>query len=501
MQSARNTPNRTNEGPVKSPLSDSAPLPNSPVARNYLNLFKRTPTSRPLSTASESSSRKTSGSDHGGPAPWPLRHRTHHHVRSSVTSPAPLKSTAVTGSPITRSNCRFHKISIPVDDDNDGTKVNFVVPGCALGNQETMEEQGIEDCGPSTPEEEHIMVTNLEHLEPALVNKLIILVGASLFNEGVCGYIEKPNVPKVSRSAPTRNKSLKGSLRRSSTETKPDLHETDEGRALSPRTKAKSRSRSNVRHGDRAYKPPADGSESGGSTQDEPTHKRSRRRMSGAPTSSVKFPTLGPESPQKPADAPGSQSAGAYIPISRRMKRARRPADAQPYKPEPKDQESSTDAESGRSPRKRTRRQNAGTTRRTNSSTPTQDRKQAPGEATDPFKPKHELKRLLSPAAANKPGSQSSVLAVLQDSHLPDAKQKELERHIALGDKPGEVVDEDGEHVNMDNLEPAPAKVAVHVDRSAHNEMSKNESSKGTEENASGTKSTTKKSWHKFLRF
>lgn len=482
---------------VKSPLSDSVPLPRSPVARNYQSLIKRIPTSGPLSTASESSSgRKTSGSDHGGPAPWPLRHRTHHHRRPSSSPEVSKSGTSGAGSPMTRSNCRYHKISIPVDDDGD-VRVEFIVPRCALGNQETMEEHGIEDCGLSTPSEEHTMVMNLGDLDPTLINKLMVLVGASLLNEGVCGYIEKPTVPKASRSALARSKSLKSSLRKASTDSKTDSPGTDkEGRSSSPRTKPKPRSRASIRHDDRPYKPPADESESDESTGGEPIRKRSKRRVTGAATSSVKFPTLGPESPQKPADSLTAHSTGAYVPISKRMKRARRPADAQPYKPDPKDQESSTDPESGRSPRKRTKRQNSATTRRTGSKGPKQDRKQTSEEEIDPFKPKHELKRLLSPPVTNKAEAQSSISTMLPDSQPSNAEQKDLERHISLGDEPGEVVDEAGEPVEQDNLEPKPAQVAIHVDRNTHTELGKNDS-KGTE-NPSGTKG--KRGW-RFLRF
>lgn len=496
LQSARNTPSRLSEGLVKSPPNDSVPLPNSPVARNYQSLFKRTPTSGPLSTASGTSSRKTSGSDHGAPAPWPMRHRTHQHARPAGASPAHKSATSVTGSPMTRSNCRFHKVTIPVDDIDDA-KVEFIVPACALGNRETLQEQGIEDCGPSTPEEENNLVTNLDDLEPSIVNKLTILVGTSLLNEGVCGYIDKPSVPKAPRSAPTRSKSLKGSLSRSSVDFKADSPGTDkEGRSLSPRAKPKLRSRPSIRHDDRLYKPPAE-SESDESMEDEPTRKRSKRRATGATTSSVKFPTLGPESPQKPVDPASSQPTGAQVTISKRMKRARRPADAQPFKPDPKEQESSTDAESGRSPRKRTRRQNTGTARRSKSKTPMQDHRQTLDEDTNPFKPKHELKRVLSPKAANKVAPQPSISAALTEPS--EVEQKELERHLALGDNPGEVVDEGGESVDTKQLEPAPAMAAAHVDRSAHNEMGQKESNgTGT---SSGAKSVTKKGWHKFFPF
>ncbi|CAE6473106.1 unnamed protein product [Rhizoctonia solani] len=476
------TPSRLISESIISPVSDAAPPGFSPTPRKYQSLYKRTPASGPFKAASEAgSARKSSGSDQGGPAPWPLRNLTHRHTRPDGST---------TGSPMTRSNCRYHKISIPMDSDDGDTQVNFIVPACALRDQETMKEQGIEDLGLSTPEEEHTRITNLAKLEPNVVNKLQALISPSLLNEGVCGYLE----PKTSRSSP-RSKDLRVSEGRSSAEPKGS---DKEGRARSPRSKPKSRPRPSARRDDRAYRPSAEGSGSDDSTDDEPTRKRPKRRGTGGVASSVKFPTFGADSPQKPSEP---LTAGA-VPISKRMKRARRPADAQPFKPDPKDEESSTDDESGRSPRKRTKRQNASALRRPNTNIEAHTRKQTPDEGgINPFKPTNELKRLLSPPLASQAEPQPSISTSLVDPQLNKAEQKELERHLALGDKPGEVVDESGDHVNPDQLEPAPAMAAAHVDRSAHNEMGQREST-GKEDNASASGTAkSKKPWHRFLRF
>ncbi|KAH7334709.1 hypothetical protein B0J17DRAFT_88046 [Rhizoctonia solani] len=476
-QSSLITPSRMLSDSAISPVSDAAPPGFSPTPQKYQSLYKRMPTSGPFKAASEAgSARKSSGSDQGGPAPWPLSNITHRHTR-------PEGST--TNSPMTRSKCRYHKISIPTDGGGNGAQAVFVVPACALRDEEAMKEQGIEDCGLSTAEEEHTRITTLAKVEPNAVKKLQALVGDSLFQEGVCGYLEQHLIPKASRSSP-RSKSLRASEGRSSAEPK-GSHK--EGRAQSPRAKPKSRPRPSTRHDSRSYRPSAEDSDSDDSVEDEPTRKRLKRRGTGATASSVKFPTFGAESPQKPSEPLVTGS----VPISKRMKRARRPADAQSFKPDPKDQESSTDAESGRSPRKRTKRQNSSTASRSNTSTAAQSRKQTPDEGNNPFKPTRELKRLLSPPPSQ---AQPSISA-----QLSDTEQKQLERHIALGDKPGEVVDESGNLVNTETLEPAPAMAAAHVDRSAHNEMGQREStSKEDNASASGT-SKSKKSWRRFLGF
>ncbi|CAE6412381.1 unnamed protein product [Rhizoctonia solani] len=473
------TPNRLISESIISPVSDAAPPGFSPTPLKYQSLYKRVPTSGPFKAASEAgSARKSSGSDQGGPAPWPLRNLTHRHTRPEGSA---------TCSPMTRSNCRYHKISIPMDND-DGTRVMFIVPACTLHDEKAMKEQGIEDCGLSAPEEEHTRITNLAKAEPSVVEKLQALVGTPIFQEGVCGYLEPYLAPKASRSSP-RNKSSRLSEGRSSAEPKGS---EKEGRARSPRTKPKSRSRPSSRHDNRAYRPPAEDSDSDDSVEDEPTRKRLKRRGTGGTASSIKFPTFAADSPQKPSEP----LTTGPVSISKRMKRARRPADAQPFKPDPKDQESSTDTEMGRSPRKRTKRQSSNVSRRPNVLTETRSQ-EISDESINPFKPTHELKRLLSPPPNQTEPQSSNSIA----SRLSDTEQRELERHIALGDKPGEVVDESGDHVDTDTLEPAPAMAAAHVDRSAHNETGQRESS-SKEDNASTSGTTkSKKPWHRFLRF
>lgn len=437
-----------------------------------------------------------------------MRNRTHNHApaarASNSTSPSAPKTGQSTSSPVTRSNCRFHKITVPVDDSDDSVKVEFIVPGCALANHEVLKEQRIEDCGLSTTDEESAMVTDLGDLEPSITNKLTILIGASLFNESVCGYIEKPSVPKVSRSVPARSKSLKGSWRKTTAEIKAELsaEDKDRSRTATPPPKAKPRSRASIRHDDRLYKPPADGTESEGSTEAEPTRKRSKKRSTLGGTSSVKFPTLGQDSPEKPASVLSSQPSEGRVLISKRMKRARKPVDAQTFKPKPPQEDSSPDDEA-HSPRKRAKRQTSTPLSRTNSqantSAPSQSQKVLEDEDDNPFRPKHELKRMLSPEAHDK-GRQQSVFAAPPSPEPTAVEQKELERHVALGDHPGEVVDEDGSFVNVEELgDPAPSKVAAYVDRDAPSNIGKKESNSAGE-NALGARSIGKRAWGKFFR-
>ena len=107
---------------------------------------------------SDSHSTATSPSSHSGPS----------HRSSSFSS-----------SPVTRSHCRYHKISIPRYDD-DGPREYFLVPGCSLGNRELIAEELIQDHGDATPEDADRSVNDivsLESLNPYLVGIMRQLVG------------------------------------------------------------------------------------------------------------------------------------------------------------------------------------------------------------------------------------------------------------------------------------------------------------------------------------
>ncbi len=94
-----------------------------------------------------------------------------------------LKRTPSINSPVTRSNCRFHKISLPRGED-DG-RAYFVVPGCALGDGELMDRNDIRDEGYSTHEDHKRLLPNVETLDlsPYLIGVLRQLVGVDLLRE------------------------------------------------------------------------------------------------------------------------------------------------------------------------------------------------------------------------------------------------------------------------------------------------------------------------------
>ncbi|KAH9050944.1 hypothetical protein EDB83DRAFT_1353835 [Lactarius deliciosus] len=116
---------------------------------------------------------------HGRPAPPPLALpvpptgplKDQRPDQAKTKSPAPisepstptLRRSQSINSPVTRSNCRFHKISLPRGDS--GQRAHFVVPGCALGDGELMEGEDIKDEGLSTHEDHKRMLPNVETID------------------------------------------------------------------------------------------------------------------------------------------------------------------------------------------------------------------------------------------------------------------------------------------------------------------------------------------------
>jgi hypothetical protein len=102
---------------------------------------------------------------------------------TSEPSTPSLRRAPSTNSPVTRSNCRFHKISLPRGDN--GVRAYFVVPGCALGDGVLMKGEDIKDEGFSTHDDHKHMLPNVETLDlsPYLVGVLRQLVGVDLLRE------------------------------------------------------------------------------------------------------------------------------------------------------------------------------------------------------------------------------------------------------------------------------------------------------------------------------
>lgn len=216
--------------------SEDAASNSSASSTSRLLQLKSGNTSRASSVASSSSSRKSSPSPTVAkqvtvkrrPIVPPLLH-THSHARSlqhhhhpPPSTPQPQRATQRTlsfsrpsespvasastsfrpvpshrpapssNSPVTRSNCRYHKISLPLDED--GPRVFFLVPGCSLGDKELMDEEEIEDHGDATTEDSSRMIPDIESLDfnSYLIGVLRQLVGVDLLREQEVYYLPQP---------------------------------------------------------------------------------------------------------------------------------------------------------------------------------------------------------------------------------------------------------------------------------------------------------------------
>ncbi|KAI9508552.1 hypothetical protein F5148DRAFT_1375778 [Russula earlei] len=125
------------------------------------------------------------------PTPSTDPHKGTRSGQTKAKSPTPtlepstpsLNRASNTNSPVTRSNCRFHKVSLPQGED--GARALFVVPGCALGDGGLMDGEDIRDEGFSSHEDHKRMLPNVETLDlsPYLVGVLRQLVGVDLLRE------------------------------------------------------------------------------------------------------------------------------------------------------------------------------------------------------------------------------------------------------------------------------------------------------------------------------
>ena len=123
----------------------------------------------------------------------PAIHHFHNHAHQpppSASESSPHGHSAAsqtTTGLVTRSQCRFHKVSAPglVPE----TSVFFIVPGCALSATKVMKENQLVDCGLASAKDNASKITNVSQLPTELASVLRQLVGHQLMHEGVCGYL------------------------------------------------------------------------------------------------------------------------------------------------------------------------------------------------------------------------------------------------------------------------------------------------------------------------
>lgn len=126
--------------------------------------------------------------NHGSNKKGPLQHshrppslQTQVPKRPSYGSPVAGPSTQPpvrsANSPVTRSNCRYHKISMP--EVEDGPHIFFLVPGCSLTDRALILEEEIVDHGDADSDDSERMVPDIESLDinAYVVSIIRLLVG------------------------------------------------------------------------------------------------------------------------------------------------------------------------------------------------------------------------------------------------------------------------------------------------------------------------------------
>ena len=107
---------------------------------------------------------------------------------SSAVHSSP-RHTPLSNSPVTRSHCRYHRISIPKSEG--GPRVMFLVPGCSLNDKDLMEEEEIEDHGDATYEDSQRLEKDIEKFDfdSYLLGVIRQLVGLDIMREGEVFYL------------------------------------------------------------------------------------------------------------------------------------------------------------------------------------------------------------------------------------------------------------------------------------------------------------------------
>jgi hypothetical protein len=121
--------------------------------------------------------------------------------------PPPAIRPAISSSPITRSHCRYHRISLPKEDG--GPRVCFLVPGCSLNDRELMAGEEIEDHGDATQEDSLRMIKDIESLDfdSYLIGILRQLVGLDILREQEVFYLPRPGEEVVRKISPRKERS------------------------------------------------------------------------------------------------------------------------------------------------------------------------------------------------------------------------------------------------------------------------------------------------------
>ena len=128
-------------------------------------------------------------------------------IMMAVPPPAVRHAPTISSSPVTRSHCRYHRISLPKKEG--GQRVCFLVPGCSLNDVELMAEEEIEDHGDATQDDSLRMIKDIRSLDfdSYLIGILRQLVGLDILREQEIFYLPQPGEEVVRKISPRKERS------------------------------------------------------------------------------------------------------------------------------------------------------------------------------------------------------------------------------------------------------------------------------------------------------
>ena len=193
--------NNQNKQPQSSPARTHPIQPSMPSIQRVISLPRindlgSTPATSPTSTTAISPTVVTS----------PTR-ATPPIITKAVPAPAVRHTPATSSSLVTRSHCRYHRISLPREDG--GPRVCFLVPGCSLNDGKLMAGEEIEDHGDATQEDSLRMIKDIESLDfdSYLIGILRQLVGLDILREQEVFYLPRPGEEVVRKTSPRKERS------------------------------------------------------------------------------------------------------------------------------------------------------------------------------------------------------------------------------------------------------------------------------------------------------
>lgn len=192
---------------ISTPVSPIIPAPVSPVILTPVVSHAHIETPSQVATSPPPpSSNVTQASE--PPVPIP-------NLSAPTVLPKPSKSPAKvvpTSTPlVTRSHCRYRRISLPKEEG--GPRVCFLVPGCSLNDRELMDEEEIEDHGDARNEDASRIIRDIENLafDSNLIGVLRQLVGLDILREQEVFYLPQPGEEVVRKmlNPPRKERSVK----------------------------------------------------------------------------------------------------------------------------------------------------------------------------------------------------------------------------------------------------------------------------------------------------